>query len=465
MSTDAAQIAREAHALKAAGRLEDAIGLYRKAVLLAPKSGVAEHNLAGALGDAGQWAEAEICLRKAFAKGIDAPETWLVLARALQALNRFDGAEDAYRQAIRRRPALYDAHRELSQLRWMRSGDPNAAVSDLDKAIRSAPADSRLRALKAQALEFAGHPEAGLDLLEQAVAAHPQDAYIALTAAQAATGLGRTAKALAHAEHAYALAPQDIGVQLTLIGAWLAAGEAEPAARAAEALRQRYPDDLRILAILSTAWRLMGYERYRELYDYDAFVRAYTIDTPDGWTSLSAYLSDLGAGLKAAHPYRSHPFSQSLRQGSQAVDLLARNDKAIRALPSALDGPIRRHLDYLGQGGDPVRARNRGGYRMQGLWSVRLYSGGHHVDHVHPAGWLSSACYVETVQEQGREGWIKFGEPGTFTTPKLEAEHFVKPEPGMLVLFPSYMWHGTVPFGGNQSRLTVAFDLAPANAV
>jgi len=39
---------------------------------------------------------------------------------------------------------------------------------------------------------------------------------------------------------------------------------------------------------------------------------------------------------------------------------------------------------------------------------------------------------------------------------------FVKPERGMLVLFPSYFWHGTVPFGGSDTRLTVAFDAVPA---
>jgi hypothetical protein len=31
----------------------------------------------------------------------------------------------------------------------------------------------------------------------------------------------------------------------------------------------------------------------------------------------------------------------------------------------------------------------------------------------------------------------------------------------MLVLFPSYLWHGTVPFSSNQARLTVAFDAVP----
>jgi len=31
------------------------------------------------------------------------------------------------------------------------------------------------------------------------------------------------------------------------------------------------------------------------------------------------------------------------------------------------------------------------------------------------------------------------------------------------VLFPSYMWHGTVPFRAPQNRTTVAFDVVPAD--
>ena len=45
------------------------------------------------------------------------------------------------------------------------------------------------------------------------------------------------------------------------------------------------------------------------------------------------------------------------------------------------------------------------------------------------------------------------------TSPRLQAEHWIQPEPGMLVLFPSYMWHGTAPFFSDETRLTCAFDL------
>ena len=141
-------------------------------------------------------------------------------------------------------------------------------------------------------------------------------------------------------------------------------------------------------------------------------------------------------------------------------------DPAIRAFFTAIDAPIRRYLSDLGSGSDPLRARNRGAYHINGCWSVWLKPGGFHVDHVHPQGWISSACYVATpasVEDSERkEGWIRFGQPAVQPPGGLPAEHFVQPKPGRLVLFPAWMWHGTVPFAADERRLTVAFDVLPA---
>jgi hypothetical protein len=59
------------------------------------------------------------------------------------------------------------------------------------------------------------------------------------------------------------------------------------------------------------------------------------------------------------------------------------------------------------------------------------------------------------------EGTLSFGAPGVLTAPALPAELSVRPELGLLVLFPSYFWHGTLPFHSEQPRLTVAFDVVP----
>jgi ectoine hydroxylase-related dioxygenase (phytanoyl-CoA dioxygenase family) len=85
---------------------------------------------------------------------------------------------------------------------------------------------------------------------------------------------------------------------------------------------------------------------------------------------------------------------------------------------------------------------------------------------MHHQGWLSSAFYVATpegaLEREDRQGWLRLGQPPFRTEPEMPAELFVRPKPGRLVLFPSYMWHGTKPFRTEERRTTIAFDLIPA---
>jgi hypothetical protein len=84
---------------------------------------------------------------------------------------------------------------------------------------------------------------------------------------------------------------------------------------------------------------------------------------------------------------------------------------------------------------------------------------------VHPKGWISSAYYValpEAVADKnGQQGWIKFGEPSFDAHLNDPIRRVVQPRTGALVLFPSYMWHGTVPFRSEKARTTIAFDVVP----
>ena len=57
---------------------------------------------------------------------------------------------------------------------------------------------------------------------------------------------------------------------------------------------------------------------------------------------------------------------------------------------------------------------------------------------------------------------VAFGAPPQHLGLNLPPRHVVRPREGRLVLFPSCLWHGTVPFSGDQPRLSVAFDIAPA---
>jgi hypothetical protein len=88
---------------------------------------------------------------------------------------------------------------------------------------------------------------------------------------------------------------------------------------------------------------------------------------------------------------------------------------------------------------------------------------GYHSNHIHPLGWLSSAFYVtlpdDLQNERTKAGWFYVGVPNIKLQPELTPTRYIKPEIGKLILFPSFLWHGTVPFKEGSYRLTVAYDV------
>ena len=96
---------------------------------------------------------------------------------------------------------------------------------------------------------------------------------------------------------------------------------------------------------------------------------------------------------------------------------------------------------------------------------------GYQVPHVHPAAWLSGVYYpivpdsatVAAEAPDGSEskaGWLEFGRPflrhKTAAPPRLRT---IKPEEGLMVLFPPYFLHSTVPFESEETRISIAFDV------
>jgi tetratricopeptide (TPR) repeat protein len=494
-------LTQRATALTALDRHAEAITLFRRVAAAAPGSAVAELNLAGALDAAGQHVEAEASARRARSNGANSPAATYLHATTLLASGRFDEAEATLRDTLRQDPTFADAQQNLAQLIWMRSGDLAAASDHLDATLRQYPDKQSLHAIKAGLLAGAGDPQAAHAWLGERAQRPDADIELVIGAAQAAAQFDPR-QAYKHAVRAVQIAPLNSQANRLLADTLLGIGDAQAALQQVDRLLQNTPDDQHLIAVQTTAWRLLGDPRHAEFCDYAQMARGWKIDTPPGWNNLDSYLHDLAASLHRLHTLHTHPLHQSLRHGSQTTQNLQRSDDpAIRAFFTAIDGPIRKHMAAIGHGSDPLRRRNPRagegpGYRIKGIWSVRLRGKGYHTNHVHPDGWLSSACYIELPQVVLRsneiaahapsmtlaaandgasatndgapperldcQGWLKFGEPGMLTHPRLEAEYFIRPEPGLLALFPSYFWHGTVPFAGEDARLTIAFDLVPA---
>jgi tetratricopeptide (TPR) repeat protein len=460
-------LAAHVQALKGSGRLEEALAFDTRAVARFPASAVAWHNYAATLGDLGRGAESKAAAERAFARGLYAAETFGVYARALMAVGDLDASERAYGEALKRSPAAVPTAIELSNLIWMRRADLEAASAPLNQCLTAGGDFGALIAAHATLIEAAGDPTRAAELMLKAVERAPRDLWLILGAVARLVAVDRLDEAERAMGRALRLAPRDAGVAIHGVIVDLAAGRpASALTRARQALSRR-SNDQALWGWAATAARAAGDPLYEELCDWPAMVGVYDLPAPEGWAHADLWLRDLGVALDRLHGFSQHPPHQSLRQGSQTMHRLdGSDDPAIRAFFAQIQGPLRDYMMRVGQGEGPLRGPNTGRARIAGAWSVKLQPGGHHRDHFHSEGWLSSAFYVKTPDEAldspEREGWLRFGQPPFKTQPPLGPAHFVRPKPGRLVLFPSYMWHGTVPFTTRDERLTIAFDVKPA---
>ena len=212
----------------------------------------------------------------------------------------------------------------------------------------------------------------------------------------------------------------------------------------------------------SLAWRLAGDERLNWLEGDSRLLQVFDL------TPALPPLGELADTLRRLHVAKGEYVDQSVRGGTQTDGpLLSRIDPSIRQLRAAIVAAVESYVGQLppqDQRHPLLLQRRDRRIRFAGSWSVRLRPDGRHVNHVHPQGWISSALYISLPPRLAGEaedaGWFTLGQPQEQLGIALEPWRKIEPRPGHLVLFPSWMWHGTVPFTQGE-RLTVAFDVRP----
>ena len=102
-------------------------------------------------------------------------------------------------------------------------------------------------------------------------------------------------------------------------------------------------------------------------------------------------------------------------------------------------------------------------YDLSG-WFVRLKTHGYQEAHIHPDGWVSGVLYLKTIEETfENQGSIEFSLHG-YDYHRRSSNVPTKthqPKLGDILLFPSSLFHRTIPFDSPQDRCVIAFDVVP----
>ena len=433
---------------------QNALDSFAEAARLAPTDAKIAHGYAQTAREAG--VDAVPMFERAHSLAPRNGPILLGLAAARAAIGDGDRGANELSRVLDRSPMWTYGHEQLAQL-LATLGRADEATGTLRKAISQFPREPALWGALLNVELRRGAYEALGDILGQAKAAgasSPEFAiYEAIHAAEFSSELYPPAL--------FAAAPSEIGSTLDTwrVRHLLRVGAVEAALPIIDrGLEGDHSADLWPYA--ATAWRMAGDPRWDWLAGDSEFVRVLdlTEDLPP--------LEQLAAALRSLHVAKSEYLDQSVRGGTQTDGpLFCRIDPLIRSVRTAAAKAVRRYISNLppvDQRHPLLRHRRDRRVRFSGSWSVRLRSGGRHSNHVHPQGWISSALYValpsQSADEPEDSGWLTLGEPDARLQLDVCPWRKIKPEPARLVLFPSWMWHGTVPFGEGE-RLTVAFDV------
>jgi tetratricopeptide (TPR) repeat protein len=435
--------------------LRPAVKAFDRASLLAPE------NASIALGRAHATLEAGLPATSLFKRAMAIAPHKLTAAPGLAASEFADGGIDNAIELLdgllKSQPGWFEGQWLLSRLKWMR-GEQESAIASVERAVVDSPRDMSLWRQGVFILMHAGRYEQALDLIARARAAAGEQPALLLDEAACLTETWQ----LPAADRAFAKLPpaQDVGQAVYEMRHALRSGAPERAAERALQLAAG-PSGHMVLPYLSLAWRVLGDSRWSWLEGDERLIGVYDV------ANSVPHLKGLASLLRRLHKSAGQPLEQSVRAGSQTDGpLLSRIDPTIRRLRRWLTSTISEHLVQMPpwNANHPLLAlpRNRP-LRLASSWSIRLQGNGYHVNHVHPAGWLSSAFYVTLPppEQAGSDqaGWLVLGEPPKELGLDLPPIRIVEPKPGRLVLFPSTMWHGTRPIPAGE-RMTVAFDVA-----
>jgi uncharacterized protein (TIGR02466 family) len=455
------------HALVAAGRQDDAEAAFRRAIELRPDLAEAHLNLGTLLRQSGRLADAAHSFRQAAAADPGTPHALINLGITLQEIAAFDEAVAALHQAVAIDGCSFEAYYNLGGVLAAQRRIPEAAAA-YQAAIGLNAEVPWAHVNLGFVLQEMRQTAAAIACYRRAIALAPNLAQAYINLGGALHEQGDLQGSLAAVRRALELEPWNAGSQANLAQTLRELGDLAGSEAAYHRVLELEPGLPLAQAHLSILLQqLRRYDEAGVLLDYDRLLRRRVLDRVDGWPTAAAFNADLARAVYEHPTLMRDPPGKATMQGSQTLEILNSAERPLAALQREIEAAV---ADYMAETVAaspslfPAPPETR---RLHG-WGVVLRSSGHQTAHFHPAGVVSGVYYVRIPAvvrsgEAGDAGCIKFGvpEPG-HAGPQAAPTRLttsVRPAEGLMILFPSYFWHQTIPFESTEERVCIAFDL------
>lgn len=356
--------------------------------------------------------------------------------------------------------AQYNAGYVLKEL-----GRFDDAVERFERALKIEPNYVEALHNKGGALYFLGRYDEAVALYRRALEIQPDHPSVL-------NDLGlvlRTTGHLAEAVEAYKTAqqnwPEGPGIALGLTSALLEADRVTESLAAAEAGLAIQPRDSGIIATKAIGLRLNDQiDEADSLDDYRTLLKTYYPGPPPDYDDLQGFLTALETHIRQHPSLAFEPPMGSTKQGFQTQELLVEPKGPFQVFEMLISNAIRQYLGTLPPSATHAFLKERPDSFQVTAWASILGKDGYQQPHIHPSAWISGTYYVkipESVQpgSEDAQGGIEFGVPLANFPARYDPEvHRVAPEEGMLLMYPSYFRHQTVPSQDTEERISISFD-------
>lgn len=479
--------------LKDLGRLDEAVASYRNAVAIRPHYAEAHFNLGNALQGLERFEDAVVSYEKAIEFKPDFAQAYNNLGSALLSIERRRDLEKGLRPGYAEANVHLDTTgKELGTLTY--------AARSFQKALDIDPNSAEAHNNMGNVLKERRWLEDAAECYQKAIAIRPD-------MAEAHNNLGSTFHDLGRLEEAEQCFRRSLGIEPEAVDTLIELGKvlrdigfghrrklgdllpelnyaaaretrADPRTKqelwdevldCADRVLARVPGHTPALGLKTTAFVGSGRdEEGRFLSDFERFMQFQIVSVPPGFDDLKSFNEALLERLYSDPDQIVQAHEQSMSGGKRFYNLQRDGENSpIHHLLKIYDAALERYLDE-----HPIDPEHPFLAQRPDKWYKDMFANiwegqGHVRSHIHPDSWITGCYYAKLpdvidTENERREAWIEFGRPPDYLANRLDPAFPVyQPKEGLLVIWPSYLYHRTIPFQSSGIRCSIPCDFVP----
>ena len=146
-----------------------------------------------------------------------------------------------------------------------------------------------------------------------------------------------------------------------------------------------------------------------------------------------------------------------------AGNLFTKNNNLLKKIEDIIHLEVEQYKDHFKDSNEGLIKSWPNSYNIK-AWLVSMKSGGKLDPHMHELGWLSGSIYINVPPKLKTDSGnlvVCVDDQKIEVKKNINQKKIIDVVTGSLCLFPSSLYHYTIPFESKEERIVLAFDLIP----